>query len=121
MTEMKKLFYMLVVVLPISMKAQLLSPSVISAAGNTANNASYSMSYTIGEMAMVQTFAAEGNILTQGFQQPSDVLLSALAHFPADESGSFIIYPNPAVDNLWFGFQYPQAGDISVALYNATG
>ena len=101
-------------------KAQTLSPTVIAASGAYAANANSSLSYTVGEMSMVQTFSSANNILTQGFQQPNDKITGLLNIGPNAE-GSFIVYPNPAVDNLWYGYQFAQTGTITVDLYNALG
>ena len=47
--------------------AQSLSPSVISSAGDFFSNASGSLSSTVAEMTMVETFSSTNNKLTQGF------------------------------------------------------
>lgn len=119
--NMKKLFTILAVVAaPVFMSAQSLTPTVIASTGGFAQNANGSLSYTVGEMTMVQTFSANGNILTQGFQQPNDITIG-LIDITKDAFGSFVVYPNPAVDNLFFGFQFPEAGTIKVALYDVLG
>jgi len=98
----------------------MLTPTVISSTGGFASNANGSLSYTVGEMTMVQTFSAGGNILTQGFQQPNENV-TGLIDLTQDEFGSFVVYPNPAVDNLSFGFQLPEAGKVQITLYDAIG
>jgi hypothetical protein len=110
----------LAVAAPVWMYAQSLTPTVISSTGGFSSNANGSLSYTVGEMSMVQTFSAGGNILTQGFQQPNDQLVG-LIDITKDEFGSFVVYPNPAVDNLWFGFQFPEEGRITIAVYDVLG
>lgn len=101
--------------------AQSLSPQVISSTGGFSNNgANGSLSYTVGEMTMVQTFSAGGNILTQGFQQPNDFTVGLL-DVTKDEFGSFVVYPNPAVDNLSYGFSFPESGRVEIAVYNEVG
>ncbi len=100
--------------------AQMLTPTVIASTGGYSQNANGSLSYTVGEMTMVQTFSANGNILTQGFQQPNDNI-TGLIDMTKDEFGSFVVYPNPAVDNLWFGFLLPEEGKVEITLYNAIG
>ncbi|MFN8323636.1 MAG: T9SS type A sorting domain-containing protein [Chitinophagales bacterium] len=119
---MKKVYTTLVAVaaVPVLMYAQSLTPTVIASTGGFSSNANGSLSYTVGEMTMVQTFSANGNILTQGFQQPNDISVG-LIDLTKDEYGSFVLYPNPAVDNLWFSFQFPQSGKITVAVYNTLG
>ena len=118
---MRNLLLVLVVVAgPLFMSAQMLTPTVIASTGGFSSNANGSLSYTVGEMTMVQTFTANGNILTQGFQQPNDNV-TGLIDLTQDEFGSFVVYPNPAVDNLWFGFQLPEAGKVQIALYDVIG
>ncbi len=119
--RMKKIFFlMFVFVSPHWMFAQSMSPSVIASTGGFSSNANYSMSYTVAEMTMVQTFSAGANILTQGFQQPNDQILG-LIDFTKDEFGSFVVYPNPVVDNLRFGFEFPETGKVSVLVYDVLG
>ncbi|MBK7147256.1 MAG: T9SS type A sorting domain-containing protein [Bacteroidetes bacterium] len=100
--------------------AQSLSPTVISSTGGFSQNANGSLSYTVGEMTMVQTFSANGNILTQGFQQPNDNVVG-LIDITKDEFGSFVVYPNPAVDNLFFGYQFPEEGRVNIKVYDVLG
>lgn len=100
--------------------AQSLAPTVISSTGGFSQNANGSLSYTVGEMTMVQTFSANGNILTQGFQQPNDNVVG-LIDITQDEFGSFVVYPNPAVDNLFFGYQFPEEGKVNIKVYDAIG
>ena len=118
---MKKIFLFLsIVVAGFSLKAQQLTPTLIASTGGFSSNANGSISYTVGEMTMVQTFSANGNILTQGFQQPNDNV-TGLIDLTKDEFGSFVVYPNPAVDNLWYGFQFPEEGKADIVLYDAIG
>ena len=105
---------------PYILNAQMLTPTVIASTGGFSSNANGSLSYTVGEMTMVQTFSASGNILTQGFQQPNDNI-TGLLDLTQDAFGSFVIYPNPAVDNMWFGLQLPEEGKVQITLYNGIG
>lgn len=100
--------------------AQSLSPTVIASSGGFFSNANGSLSYTVGEMTMVQTFTSSNNILTQGFQQPNDNIVGLL-DFVKDPTGTFVLYPNPVVDKLWFGFEFAQPGSVAVAAYNGIG
>ena len=114
------LLFLLVIAAPFVAAAQILTPTVISSTGGFSSNANGSLSYTVGEMTMVQTFSANGNILTQGFQQPNDNV-TFLIDLTKDEFGSLVVYPNPAVDNMWFGFQLPEEGIVQIALYDVLG
>jgi hypothetical protein len=118
---MRKFFTLLFIAgLAISAKAQMLTPTVISSTGAYSSNANGSLSYTVGEMTMVETFSAGGNILTQGFQQPTDKAVG-LINITKDAYGSFVLYPNPAVDQMFFGFEFPNKGKVSVSMYDAIG
>ncbi len=118
---MKKAYFSLsIILIALSAGAQSLSPTVISATGGFSSNANGSLSYTVGEMTMVETFTGGNNILTQGFQQPNDFTIGIL-EISQGEYGSFVVYPNPAVDNLWFGFEFPESGKINVAIYDVLG
>lgn len=119
---MKQIITLIIIAIaaPFAIKAQSLSPTVIASTGGFSSNSNGSLSYTVGEMTMVQTFSAGNNILTQGFQQPNDITIG-LIDITKDEFGSFIVYPNPAVDNMWFGFQFPEQGKVTVSLFNTLG
>jgi hypothetical protein len=74
--------------------AQQLTPFVISTSGGFYSNASGSLSFTVGEMAAVETFTAPASILTQGFQQPWD-FGTYVIDYPGAEF-SFDVFPNPS-------------------------
>ena len=121
---MKKLYFVLAIaVSSLGLSAQSLSPQVIASTGGYTYNSTNgtSLSYTVGEMTMVQTFSANGNILTQGFQQPTNDTITGLIDITQDDFGSFVVYPNPAVDNTWLGFQMPEPGRVTIALYDMLG
>jgi len=118
---MKKLLTVLLgVLLTSSTYTQTLSPTVISSSGGFSQNSNGSLSYTVAEMTMVQTFTANGVTLTQGFQQPNE-LVTGLFDIVHDEFGTLVLYPNPSVDYLWFGFQYPESGKVEVAVFDMLG
>ena len=48
-----------------------------------------------------------GNILTRNFQQPSAENLKGMINIKEEKFGSFVVYPNPAVDNLSYVFHLP--------------
>jgi hypothetical protein len=118
---MKKLYFVFAAsLLSLGMSAQSLTPQVIASTGGFSSNNNGSLSYTVGEMTMVQTFSNNNNILTQGFQQPNDLSVGLL-DVTQDEFGSFVVYPNPAVDNTWLAFQMPEAGKVTICLYDVLG
>jgi hypothetical protein len=113
-------FFVAVLFLSVATRAQTLSPIVIASSGGFSSNANNSISYTVGEMAMVQTFSSAGNILTQGFQQPNDIP-EGLLNVPENGKGDLVLYPNPAVDKIWYAFQFSTSGSVSFSLTNILG
>ena len=119
---MKKLYFVFAAaLLSLGMSAQSLTPQVIASTGGFSSNANGSLSYTVGEMTMVQTFSANGNILTQGFQQPTNDTIVGLLDITQDDFGSFVLYPNPAHDNLTLEFTGNQQGNPVVNIYDVVG
>ena len=83
-------------------KAQSLSPQVISSTGGYSSSGSASLSATTGEMTMVSTFSTGSVIVTQGFQQPEDFNVG-VAPLPDPASGiSFGPNPSSGTINLFF-------------------
>lgn len=102
------------------MRAQSISQHVIASSGAYASAGGYSLSYTVGEMAATQTLSAGGTILTQGFQQPNDVTIGLL-EINQEANGTFVIYPVPAIERLWFGYEFDERGEVEVTLHDITG
>jgi hypothetical protein len=118
---MKKLYFIIIAGLSAAaLNAQSLSPQIIASAGAYSTSTNNSLSYTVGEMTMIQTFSSNGNILTQGFQQPNEKTVGLL-DITQDDYGSFVVYPNPAVDNFWFGFQLPAQGKVTISIFDELG
>lgn len=102
--------------------AQSLSPTVIASGGNYTAAGGYSLSYTVGEMAAITTVTSSNGatILTQGFQQPNDII-NGLLDVEKEGDLSFSVYPNPTTDQLWFGYEFSQSGKVEVTLFNVVG
>lgn len=83
-------------------KAQSLSPQVISSSGGYSSSGAGSLSATTGEMTMVATFSSGSVVITQGFQQPEDFNVG-VAPLPEPASGiSFGPNPSSGTVNLFF-------------------
>lgn len=100
--------------------AQTLSPTVIATAGNYSTGSNgYSLSSTVGE-PVITTLTQGNTILTQGFQQPNDVV-NGLLDIEKEADGAFSVYPNPTNAKLWFGYEFNQTGKVEVSLYDIVG
>jgi len=101
------------------LQSQTLSPTVVSSAGGYFTSASASLSFTVAEMTMVQTFTTAGNILTQGFQQPEDMSVSIPE--TSTVSGEIMIYPNPTNGNFTLSYVSNENSETTIRLYNLVG
>lgn len=98
---MNKLFIAALLLLAHATRAQSLSPTVVASGGRFAQAGGYSLSYTVGEETAIKTVQADNHILTQGFQQPEDVVDGITqVSLPNME---IKLYPNPAGETvgLW--------------------
>ena len=73
--------------------AQNVSRDVVGAAGESGVGGANTFSYTIGE-PMVETFLANTEMLTQGFQQPDKLTVTEIKGQTSDEFTAHV-YPNP--------------------------
>jgi hypothetical protein len=100
-------------------KAQTLSPSVISSSGGFYTSESTLLSFTLAEMALVQTFISPDNTLTQGFQQAENLTVEIPENLPASESA--IIYPNPTSGLFTLNYFSNSIEENSIRLYDLLG
>lgn len=118
MNQPQSVFTVWLALLLSSVSAQTVSPSVISTAGGLGINASGSLSYTVGEMAMIETFTAPANFLTQGFQQPWD-LITAVDNDPLQIG--LQVYPNPTDNYFYVRTDYDESMTFRLTLSNVFG
>jgi len=93
---MKKIIIVFIIFLTSAIAfCQSVSPHLVSTSGDTYKNTSYQLDWSIGEL-QTETYAATGQILTQGFQQGNYTITAV------EQSNEFqfeiIAYPNPTTD-----------------------
>ena len=94
---MKRLLFIVVALAITNLaNAQTASPELVSSAGESFNNASYQLDWSIGE-CITQTQSAGSYVITQGFHQNSYVV-TAVEDLAKDINIS--VYPNPTADLL---------------------
>lgn len=95
---MKKQLIFLFLICTAAVQAQSLDRQVVASAGGYQENATLSLSYTLGELA-VQTLTAGNLILTQGFQQPLGIgTFSPEQLYPDWQVKT---WPNPVAGDLY--------------------
>lgn len=93
-------------------------PTVASSGDFYLLNGAYTFQSTVGETA-IQTLQSNSLMLTQGFQQPEQLI-----NLPIPAGGTpaeVIIYPNPAVDQVKIQFQLDAPAWVSFLLVNNAG
>lgn len=95
--------------------AQNLSPTVVNASGGVIQNSSYSLEWSLGELA-VSTLSSSVNLLTQGFLQPTATTVGTNDLF--DES-RFSAFPNPVSD--WLNLQTDMPDIQTVKIHDVLG
>jgi hypothetical protein len=109
---MKNLIIVFFLPLSLNIHAQ----EVIATGGDYYTQSNGSLSFTIGETS-VETYS-NGNILTQGFQQDYEHLLSI--EFLNSEN-FFDVYPNPFSSEIIIKYKPENTGEYLVELKDASG
>jgi hypothetical protein len=103
----------------LSLRAQYLTPFVVSTSGAFFSNGAGMLSTTIGELAAVTTLSGGSNFLTQGFQQPWDFNVSIPE---MTENGfAFDVYPNPSKGNFTLALNSGKDSKVVVKVYDVLG
>jgi hypothetical protein len=102
----------------IALSAQVtLAPSVVASGGGYAEGDNFSISWTLGELA-VNTLTGGNLILTQGFQQPFDFNVGVREN---EVNWGISVYPNPVGDELRIRFDVENPGDFLIEVQDVTG
>ena len=116
---MRKLFFFLSwMLVPLLGWGQSLTPTVIASAGDYFDNGTVSISFTVGEVA-VTTLEAGDVVLTQGFQQPFELDVTAVKD--QEINWSVKTYPNPVKEQLHVKFTLEKPEDFNVVVMDLTG
>ena len=78
---------------------QAIAPELISSSGESYSNSSGSLSWTMGE-PVTATDNTGNYYLTQGFQQPSSIVVTAINN-PPNVQRSVSVYPNPVTSSIY--------------------
>jgi len=97
-------------------QTDLQTPCATSAQGQAGN---ITISYTIGEMVLVDSWKYSNLMITQGILQPPKERVTADVDFFTSEE--IKLFPNPTPDILTVQFGSLAAGRVSFALYDNTG
>ena len=115
---MKKLICFFLIIVAFQGQAQEIQPSLLSTSGDFFSSGSYSVSWSLGEIA-IETFTQSENILTQGFQQ-SRLITTGIQKNTLQEN-QIQIYPNPASDKLYVRFNFDIMDLYQIEVFDLIG
>ena len=123
-------YFFTLVLLLASVYGQSQMPQVINVSGGTSKTQGYTLQWSIGELSLINEMDAPDSsyILTNGFIQPPDTLVSAPIQ-PAPiftnsiqiNSSTIQLFPNPTQDFVMIQSLHRMEGRISLLLYNEVG
>ncbi|UCG28322.1 MAG: T9SS type A sorting domain-containing protein [Bacteroidales bacterium] len=97
-----------------------LTPTVISTAGHFSSAGGYSLSGTVGELAVKTLDPGGSYILTQGFQQPFALGVNPVID-PQGIDWSVNAYPNPVSEFLNIQFNIEKSTAFNIEIMDMTG
>ena len=92
----------------------------VSAASGNATGSGGTVSYTIGQVAYI-TNAASSGIITQGVQQPFEIMVATGIEYTKDISLECSVYPNPATSFLKLKVNSNNAENLIYKLFDMSG
>ena len=99
--------------------AQTLSSEVITSAGSSFSNSVCSLNWTMGEpISETDTYAA--NSLTQGFQQPTSIIVTSVNNQQQTQGGDVSVFPNPSSASVFIQ-NNDQGKTLNVELMSMSG
>jgi len=123
---MKYKFPLLVVALALNLSALAQTRSVVASAGGESQSDNVHLNWTLGETSVATLFLANGELLTEGFQQPDLLRVepaessNPLPATGAELAGAITIAPNPVSTTL--NIQIPETWNqeaLAVELFDA--
>ncbi|WP_119078743.1 T9SS type A sorting domain-containing protein [Chitinophaga alhagiae] len=117
---MKKIFILLILLTAAGHAADaqlVLVRQVAASTGGSGHAGPLTIDYTVGE-PVVESLAAGGLLLTQGFQQPEIVPALPPGGTPLFD---FLLYPNPAVTTVKVAFNLVTDASVVLLIVNTTG
>jgi len=115
---MRKLIFMVVAMAMTSMAiSQTASPELVSSSGDSFNNTSYQLDWSVGE-CVTATHSAGDYVITQGFHQNTYVITSVEDLRPEIE---MTVYPNPTSDFISLKVESSKVEDLQYSITDFSG
>jgi Secretion system C-terminal sorting domain len=99
---------------------EILAQEAIPATGGNASGSGGSVSYTIGQIVYMTNIGTNGSV-TQGIQQPYEILVITGIPEAKDITIEILVYPNPVTDNLKLEIKNYEIQNLRYKLYDNNG
>lgn len=103
-----------------NINGQSISSYIIASSGNTYLNGNQYISFTTGEMSMIQSFSNSNYTLLHGFQQPLSNLVTSI-NSVSIPGLNIIIFPNPSNGQITLSLKTPYSLDIHGNVFGISG
>jgi len=99
--------------------AQSIAPNVLTTAGGSTSAGNFYLDWTLGQAWDVQTLGSGSFVVTQGYQQPAQVVTAVAPGAIAEPV--VVVFPNPADAEFSLRYSFVQAGSVSLRVFDLTG
>ncbi len=112
----------LLVLFAIKANTQSIAPQSINSAGTKMTQSNGSLSFTVGELVVLQQFDANGNSLGSGFTNASTISTTILAvEVPNAEILKVDVFPNPTTDLVQIRIKDSKLEEMLLSVTDLTG
>jgi len=116
---MKRLTLLILTILGgTTLRAQMITPLILSSAGNSNQTNTMTIEWTLGELS-ITTISGPTTMITQGFHQPRYVI-TALDEI-LETLGKINVYPNPTTDIVYMEMAFDKIISVQVGLTDLNG
>lgn len=99
---------------------QSISSYITASAGNVYSNGNHNLSFSVGEMSLVESFSNSNITLLHGFQQPLTSIITSI-NSVSIPGLSIIVFPNPSNGKITLSLKTPYSIDIYGNVFDICG
>jgi hypothetical protein len=119
---MKQIIFLAVMFFSFGLQSQSIAPQSINSAGVKMTQSNGSISFTVGELVVLQQYDANGNSLGGGFTNSSTISTTVLAIQEPDVNILQVsVFPNPTSDLLQIQIKEASINELELELSDLSG
>jgi hypothetical protein len=119
---MKQSIFLLFMLCSLGIQAQSIAPQSVNSAGVKMTQSNGSLSFTVGELVVLQQFDANGNSLGGGFTNSSTISTTVLSVQEPDAAVLQVsVFPNPTTDLVQIQIKDASIEEMNLELTDLSG